>query len=444
MATCPNCFAVQANGPTVACPVGLNEESACAAALPRPATGAPKTCPEHGGLLVPVCQTCRRRFGQLSDHRCPYCFGALPTNGAKVACPIGVKDGIPCAEAVPRWPEEPEERCPDHESLLVPHCSAPSCGRELPVRWDEVTTTCIAMAGTTSAGKTVYVCMTANLLMRWARLNGLTVTPYDESWRERMESRCKTLDPEKPLYEATQRESPGSEQRKEHQEPILLRIQRPQRKDHVLVLRDIAGEDVQNPLMDAEHFRFLGHADGLLLLIDPSDSAPVRSALVDRLPLRGSGFEPSAVWGNVETLQRHRSVLGESGTRPPVAVAISKFDLVQSAAEEGSAELTRALGVRGSRMLQDPSLRGAHVDAVDAELLDQELRTLCEKYLDFGQLVERAEGYERHSWSVHFFALSALGHAPVVNQVARHGAVPYRCLDPIKWFLWQAGVIRSK
>jgi hypothetical protein len=295
------------------------------------------------------------------------------------------------------------------------------------------------MAGTTSAGKTVYVCMVANLLMRWARLNGLTVTPYDQSAREELVERCRTLNPSAPLYYSTERESPGSEERKPHQEPILLRIQRPQRRDHVLVLRDIAGENVQDPTMDPDHFKFLGHADGLILLIDPSDSSPIRSAIGANVTLHGSGFEPSAVWGNLETL--HRLVLGEGGTRPPVAVTISKFDLVMKAAEDRSTEVSKAFEVRGARMYQDPSLRRGQLDQADTELLDAELRTLCGRYLGFGELVERAAAYESNSWPVRFFAVSALGHAPTVQHIARHGAVPYRCLDPIKWFLWQAGVI---
>ena len=38
-------------------------------------------------------------------------------------------------------------------------------------------------------------------------------------------------------------------------------------------------------------------------------------------------------------------------------------------------------------------------------------------------------------------AVSALGKAPKLGKVARHGTVPFRVLDPLKWFLTNAGVL---
>ena len=380
-------------------------------------------------------------MAQLSVRRCPYCFAALPVGHTLVACPVKDKsDGSVCSAATSRPAGDKTALCTDHDVALVPHCWVTSCNQPLPVGWNEVTTTCLAMAGTRASGKTVFVGMAANLLLRWGRLNGLTVTHYSpESQRSFME-RFGDLDPSAPLYDSTMPELPGSDA--VQREPILLRIQEPGRsRDHVLVLRDVAGEDLQNAGMDRAHFRFLAHADGLILLVDSSTSPAVRNVLGDEILGQGTDFQPAAVWGNLESLSR--AVVGDTAKRPPVAVTISKFDYVLKAASKRESPLHAALSGKGLRVHHDASLQRNQWDPYDADLLDQELRTLCSRYLDQPQLVERARAYENPQVPVRFFALSSLGLAPVIGRVAKHGTPSYRCLDPIKWFLMQAGLVAN-
>jgi len=294
------------------------------------------------------------------------------------------------------------------------------------------------MAGTRNSGKTVYVWMVANLLLTWGRLNGLTVSHYSTESRISFEQRFTRLDPSASLYGSTAPESPGGFRRQVQQEPIMLRIQEAGRsRDHVLVLRDVAGENVQDAAMDREHFRFLVQADGLILLVDPGDARAVRNALDGHVDLHSAGFNPAAVWGNVESLAG--SVLGNGARRPPMAVTISKFDLVLAASQVAETPLSEALAGHGLRIHHDPSLDHRAYDLGDADLLDCELRTLCARYLDQPQLVERAQAFGEGR--ARFFAISSLGTPPVAQRVARHGTPSYRCLDPIKWFLMLAGLV---
>lgn len=382
-------------------------------------------------------------MSQLSVRRCPFCFAAMPEGHTVVACPVKKNaDGSVCASAAPVPQKEGKQICDVHGVALVPHCWVAGCSEQLPRGWEEVTTTCLAMAGTHNAGKTVFVGIAANLLIRWGRLNGLTVGHYNAESRESFERRFGALDPSAPLYDSTDPEAPGSGMRAVQQEPVLLRIQESDRKrNHVLVLRDVAGEDVENPGMDREHFRFLARADGLILMVDPSDSRAVKNALADEVVLLGSDFDPAAVWGNLDSLSL--AVVGQGAKRPPMAVTIAKFDLVLKAATKEESDLYHALAGKGLRIHHDPSLQDKKWNGIDADLLDQELRTLCSQYLDQSQLVERARNYESAEVPVRFFALSSLGHAPVMRQIARHGTPSYRCLDPIKWFLMQAGLVSA-
>ncbi len=376
---------------------------------------------------------------QLTDRRCPYCFAALPAKHELVACPVKSKgDGSECALATPQSIAGEKGICEEHGVALVPHCWYESCRQALPPGWHEVTTTCLAMAGTRNSGKTVYVWMVANLLLTWGRLNGLTVSHYSTESRISFEQRFTRLDPSASLYGSTAPESPGGFRRQVQQEPIMLRIQEAGRsRDHVLVLRDVAGENVQDAAMDREHFRFLVQADGLILLVDPGDARAVRNALDGHVDLHSAGFNPAAVWGNVESLAG--SVLGNGARRPPMAVTISKFDLVLAASQVAETPLSEALAGHGLRIHHDPSLDHRAYDLGDADLLDCELRTLCARYLDQPQLVERAEAFGEGR--ARFFAISSLGTPPVAQRVARHGTPSYRCLDPIKWFLMLAGLV---
>ncbi len=380
-------------------------------------------------------------MSQLSVRRCPYCFAALPEGHDYVACPVKIlPDGSSCAEATTGPAKDRVAFCAEHDVALVPHCWVVSCNHPLPVAWNEVTTTCLAMAGTRASGKTVFVGMAANLLLRWGHLNGLTVNHYSPASRASFEERFGALDPAAPLYDSTMPEQPGSDA--VQREPVLLRIQESGRpRDHVLVLRDVAGEDLQNAGMDRDHFRFLAHADGLILMVDSGTSRAVRNVLGDEIAGQGSDFQPAAVWGNLESLSR--AVVGETAKRPPVAVTISKFDYVLRAAAKRESPLHSALAGKGLRLHHDPSLQRKHWYAFDADLLDQELRTLCSRYLDQSQLVDRARAYENPQVPVRFFALSSLGIPPVIGRVAKHGTPSYRCLDPIKWFLMQAGLVAS-
>lgn len=379
---------------------------------------------------------------QRSMHRCPYCFAAIPPGNTFRVCPTRtLDDGTPCAGSFPQAvalgsKQDQEARfCGDHGVRMVDSCGAWGCQRALPERWSEVTTTAIAMAGTRSSGKTVYLAVTANLLSGWGRRRGITVTNYDNSSRINFEKRYGKLDAGAPLYGSTEPELPGRAAK--HQEPVLLRLQLHGRPDHVLILRDVAGENLQDAVMDAEHFKFLANADGLILMVDPSESTRVQQALAGIIDLPAANFDPDAVWGNLESLQN--SVHGVNAMQVPVAVTLSKFDLIRSAAEQPNSSLVELFAAKGSRMFHDPSMRTADFDRIDSDLLDLELRTL-HSHLEHGALLSRSGYYAQRS-EVRMFAVSSLGHASAVGRVASHGVIPYRCLDPVKWFLHEAGVI---
>jgi hypothetical protein len=376
---------------------------------------------------------------QDSDQRCPFCFTSLPRDGLFRVCPRGLREsGQPCAGAEPTlYPRFDRPVCPDHADVeLIPRCQNRECAQQLPDRWNEVTTTCLAMVGTRASGKSVYLAVTADLLIKWGRRRGMTITHYNQASEGNFRDRFGSLHLDSGrLLSSTEREGLG--QLVAHQEPILLRIQRPGIRDHVLVLRDIAGEDLQDPAMNARIFRFITRADGLIQLVDPMSVASMRAVLVGLVEDPANPVPPDAVWGHLQTLMF--AVNGEQARYIPVALTLSKFDLVTLAAEQRGTPLSTALSGRGLRLRQDPSLGLSSWDPQDSELVDLELRTLLRK-LDAVSLLKRVDHYQRTGSPVRLFAVSSLGHAPSVGRLAAQGKTPFRCLDPVLWFLARAGL----
>ncbi len=375
---------------------------------------------------------------QDSDQRCPYCFASLPRDGLFRICPVGRRTGgEPCAGAQPRiFGRLDRPFCEDHPDVeLVALCQSRECGRRLPDRWNEVTTTCLAMVGIRGSGKSVYISVTVDLLIRWARRRGMTITHYNQASEDSFRERFGALHlDEGRLLPSTEREGIG--QRVGHQEPVLLRIQRPGVRDHVLVLRDVAGEDLQDSAMSARIFRFITRADGLIQLIDPMSFPSIRAALVGLVEDPANDYPPDAVWGHLQSLMF--AVNGEQARFIPVALTVSKFDLVAMAAEQHEM-LARALSGRGLRVRQDPSLALNRWNRQDSDLLDLELRTLLYR-LDAVSLLNRVRHHDDGSSPVRLFAVSALGHPPSVGKLAAQGKTPFRCLDPVLWFLSRAGL----
>lgn len=378
---------------------------------------------------------------QKSMHRCPYCFAALPSQVAFRVCQTQtLEDGTPCQLAEPKLvrlgslEDSQTLHCPDHGTKLVDSCYADNCKRALPARWSEVTTTAVAMAGTRAAGKTVYLVQSSNLLRGWGKLRGITVSHYDQASKDAFEEYYGVLESGQRLFGSTVPESPSGND--PQQTPVLLRLQRPNLPDHVLILRDVAGEDLQNAVMDLEHFRFLANADGLILTVDPAESQAIRTALTGVVPLAHAEANADAVWGNLQALQL--AVNGPQADQIPLALTISKLDLLDLATEQAG-ELRDVYSARGSRMFADGGVFAADFDRRDADLLDLELRTLLRR-LGQESLLRRAAAVRGRS-EVRLFAVSSLGHAPTANRVAATGAIPFRLLDPVKWFLAEAGVI---
>ena len=241
-----------------------------------------------------------------------------------------------------------------------------------------------------------------------------------------------------PLYEqrglitATARyDTPGATQRV----PLIFRMGNLGGHQHILVIRDVAGENLEDSAADSTVFGFFGHADGVFFLFDPMRLEEIRHMLAGVVPeQRAVGGDPYAVLHNLVRLMRG----GNQLIRTPLAVILAKFDTLYELRNVTGARWAPMLRNAGAAYSRDPSLSSPAYDADDAELLDAEVSSLLTR-LDAGQLLHLiANEFE----TARMFAVSALGASPSGQLLHPCGIAPFRCLDPLKWILSRTVPIR--
>ncbi len=88
-----------------------------------------------------------------------------------------------------------------------------------------------------------------------------------------------------------------------------------------------------------------------------------------------------------------------------------------------------------------PGLIGSRYDDVDGQLLDAEVRSLLQR-LDASPLLHApVSPITNRYFDSRFFAVSALGDSPQGNELNASGISPFRCMDPVRWVLYDKQVL---
>lgn len=327
------------------------------------------------------------------------------------------------------------DRC--HGPLEEEVCSL--CRQTFPAGWTALSgTTTIALAGARNTGKTVYIDVVAaaalHELATMIRKEGarITIVPADADTRDAEAESRKRLWDDRRLAEST-RESITQTAPPPIRCYLLTRRFPGYEQRHGLVLRDVAGEDLENSkLQNTSYFGFLGRADLMVFLVDPLKVHSIRDrleALLD-VAVDSLGEDPLHVLQNVVLLQ---------GSHRPAktAVVFAKFDTVQHLADGSDHQIGALLQSRGFAFNRDPGAVTPGYQHRDSVLLDAEIRSLLE-YLGGDDFLAHVD---MHVKNPRFFAVSALGHQPVGAKVGESGITAFRVLDPIKWGLADSGIL---
>lgn len=305
--------------------------------------------------------------------------------------------------------------------------------RELPAGWANSVTLCVALAGARASGKSLYVAVLVKLLRQLADELGAVVTPADESTAERYAHYY-----EEPFFEEMGLLSstpPMLSENAYQRDPLIYELGvwpvlegEPRRV--FLALRDVAGEDLEQPPGDRSALEFFRHAHEVVFLFDPVTVPEVATLLHGIVPTEALGADPVLVLGNLLEL------LGPA--QPRMAVALSKFDILRQLERLPGNEWSEIVGNYGAafnRQLHPP------YSGTDPALLSEEVRSLLIR-LGARRLLNMLEGTPEHTLPVRYFATSSLGSQPHGSHLQRSGIAPFRVLDPLLWLLYEANVLK--
>lgn len=381
---------------------------------------------------------CPRCFRDLSPDLVAWqCGGSCPPRPDPIASayagtPVHSRptDGAERPAGARRWAPPRDPRCaacsgPSEE--VCPHC------HYLLLRgWRTVPTVAVAMAGARATGKSVYLAVLVKQLEQLFTAAGLPVTFADGRSRRLYEEHYQ-----KPLYEARGIMAPtvAAEVADAYQrDPVILALVGPTGQRTSLVIRDVAGEDLENPAADGTYLSYFQRADAVLFMFDPSAVTEIRELLKDYLPQQDREVgDPGRVLENV------LRILG--GAAVPVGMVLSKFDTLQALSAVQDHRWRRIMSNAGAAFARDPGVVGLRFDEADGDLLHQEVRSLLMLLQAQRFTNALAPAHQTSPREHRFFTVSALGDSVLGERLHPRGIAPFRCLDPLRWVLSRGGVV---
>jgi len=326
-------------------------------------------------------------------------------------------------------PPQPAEASRALQGPVVEVC--PVCHYQLPDGWRDGHATCIAMAGARATGKSLYIAVLVkqlellceNLGVSMEPANRATATAYSTHYETPLFVQRGLIPPTPTVH------TQASLQR----EPLIFSIGVWQHLRRYLVLRDVAGEDMETGDLSALLFRFFANADAVFFMFDPLRVKSIRDQLQDLLPTQMfSGGDPRSVLKNV------MSAIGPG--QPRLAVILSKFDVLRLLRDVEGSEWSLIMSNAGAAYLRDTS-DAQHYDDAGGRLLHEEVRSLLMR-LNAGSMVAAVENPSTGMRLAHrYFVVSSLGQPPGGNRLPARGIAPFRCADPVRWTTSSFGLL---
>ena len=307
----------------------------------------------------------------------------------------------------------------------------PVCHYQLPDGWRVGHATCIAMAGARATGKSLYIAVLVKQLELLCENLGVSMEPATRATATAYSTHYET-----PLFAHRGLIPPTPTvhtQASLQREPLIFSIGVWQGVRRYLVLRDVAGEDMETGDLSAPPFRFFANADAVFFMFDPLRVKAIRDQLQDLLPAQiFSGGDPRTVLNNV--------MLAIGGGQPRLAVILSKFDALRVLRDVEGSEWSLIMSNAGAAYLRDTS-DAQHYDEAGGRLLHEEVRSLLTR-LNAASMVAAVENPSTGTRLVYrYFVLSSLGQPPSGNRLHARGIAPFRCADPVRWITSSFGLL---
>lgn len=321
----------------------------------------------------------------------------------------------------------------------------PRCKHFLPYRFEIEASFNIAMVGDAFAGKTHYLAallhqlindeieQQENIRIRLKPINELA----EKKWAEYQETLFEHRGPligNKPFTPLSQEEI---EQNYSVREPLIFHLEIDYAlKESVtsvmnIVFYDIAGEEIADdkkvrqfgwPILEAQAIIYFADILNIRSVLDklPANNPQVKYAkdFIKNRP------RPHVVLERIISIfKRHHRLSPEGKVGTPIAIMLSKSDMLDPIAQANRFEQ--------ARFLKDVTFNGT-IDLEDMDIVNQDAQRFLKQ---FGELELVQDGHMLFT-TASFFATSATGCALDANGKFRE-VKPRRCLDPLFWLLWR-------
>jgi hypothetical protein len=364
---------------------------------------------------------------------CPYCWHTFKKTQLKFFC----SEACPAADRMRFTARESAKGLCPHGRRPVPRrfCPNEDCKRALLREYVENRGRNVAVIGSADAGKTTYIGVLLHELQGrvGAQFNGMSLDLLGDESRANYRDRfAKRLFDEGLNVAKTATLTAGA-----NIDPLIFTLKMRSRSPFrggthslISVFYDAAGENVLSAQKMDPLARYLESAAGIVVLIDPMQVPELRSRYGDAVARSTGGriaTDQQEVIQRLAELLRESAVTSRSKHRVPLALAITKIDLLRDTFDDESPLRRRAS-------------HAGHYDEADGADVHEELRGWLERW--FGPSFDNTVSASFANYR--YFGLSALGAPPQdTNRLAESGVHPYRVEDPMLWLLARFGYLKS-
>ena len=370
----------------------------------------------------------------MAKYVCPRCFEEQDLADVEYIC-TNTSKTHPCSKARSREPFKPTnakhpvcEEC--GQPLTTRVC--PKCGFELPTNFRSMKNYPIAIIGAKECGKSNYVAVLIDQLKNSVgrsfncslmacgdkTINRYRNDFYNPLFRNKVCVKGSDAGDVDPLIYNLLFQKKGGLFHKAVNDAISL------------TFYDTAGENLKSRDDMMTFNKYLAHAAGIILLLDPLQLPHVRDELNGKVNLPEENTDVTEVLERtidvVRTQQNQRNFSKKIDI--PIAVAFTKIDAVQSLMDPSSCLNNDSVHVRNGYFTKS-----------DFDDENQEMQSLVDTWM--GEELYQLVNMNFNKFG--FFGLSALGCIPDTNNtIAR--LRPFRVVDPFLWLLAQQGIIPEK
>ncbi|CAN5279320.1 hypothetical protein BH09ACT11_BH09ACT11_06610 [soil metagenome] len=367
--------------------------------------------------------------------KCPTCFRPIPVSVEKYSCVGPCEQESPASLTKQFGHDVLVKPIFDFEVDACPKCrtastveACPVCHGVIPSEWRDLPAPnikCVVMSGARTTGKSLYLGVLRQQLELFTERHGSLLTALGDTDRIYRERYGDALYVQRRILPPTVEVS-----RDPHaHQSLIFGIREHGGEQRILVLRDVAGEDLQDLKNRHPQLGFMARADAVIAMLDPLKIDELRRVLQGIVPVGELGGDGVQVLQNL--LDLLRDAAGTQRSRVPLAVTLSKIDTVQRARDIEGSSLRPILVRAGSPLQRDPSMSAWNFDSRDADLLHYEIDALMRTVMG----PKLANVLRQNSETFRYFAVSALGAAPDGDELDDSGIAPFRVLDPVKWIL---------